>query len=98
MAAILTNNLIEDIFVAEETDGRLTMRCKACDQYNAKYTSKYTQISLIIKDLQYKQQTGESQPRWFLNLKGALTTHLKNVYHSDTVVEYFKNGKKKLYF
>ena len=52
MADILTNNLIEDIFVAEETDGKLTMRCKACDQYNAKYTSKYTKIGIIIKDLQ----------------------------------------------
>ena len=91
MADILANNLIEDTFVAEETDGKLTMKCKACDQYNAKYTRKYTKIGKIIKDLQYKQKIGESQPRWFLNLKGALTIHLKNVHHSDAVVEYFKN-------
>ena len=63
MTDILTNNLIEDIFVAEETDGKLTMRCKACDQYNETYTSKYTKIGIIIKDLQYKQKNGESQPR-----------------------------------
>ena len=49
MTDILTNNLIEDIFVAEETDGKLTMRCKACDQYNANILANTIKLVQLLK-------------------------------------------------
>lgn len=91
MEEIVSNDSVNGLFSQITIEGKLKLVCDACTEYNRKYANLNIFIGIYLEDPDYRQ-CQDNQPRWFLNFKSNLISHLDTMNHDNAAQEFIRNS------